>query len=322
MSSKSIKEMKDEMKAMGKTIPDTSNMNIEKAREVIEAAYKSAMSAPPADPEPEDGHEVEDSIKASEVMKMMAEMRAEMQKRDQTIDDLKKQVEAKAAAASPATGASLLLDPAVRLALRSIQEQPTNEKGLMRMQYVNDDDRLPAPVTFYTNKRNQKLFHVMIHGQPVANPLNLDVVRFRNLFWFRNPRTGRIDTRGEFVTESKSMAEWIRKSNKYGVEIFETVEEVVSMSENSEWADIRDRHLTALNNKSDSDIDRMAHQYGIAIGRGVDYYQIRKKIAEKLADAEVSTFVNSTQEKLRASQNSQAIIQQHLGAGMMPVLQP
>jgi len=80
------------------------------------------------------------------------------------------------------------------------------------------------------------------------------------------------------------MADWIRKSNKYGVEIFESVEEVAELSDNSVWADLRDRHLSVLKLRRDDEIDRLAHKYEIPIGKGADYQKIRKAVAEKLAN--------------------------------------
>ena len=51
------------------------------------------------------------------------------------------------------------------------------------------------------------------------------------------------------------MAEWIRRSNKFGVEIFESTTEMAKLSDRSEWADIRDRYLTMLNMKLDAEVE-------------------------------------------------------------------
>lgn len=312
--SKTIKELKEEIKAKGRTPADTSGLGPDDQHALLTeqlAEITGESGGEQATPE------LKGADQAAEMLRMMAQMRndmAEMGRRHaEEIASLKAQ------AASPEK--STFQDPAFIKAMRAINERHVNDKGLVRMDYVNEEDRLETPIVFYTNKRNQKLFHVTIAGQHVADPLNMGCVRFRNLFWFRNPETGRIETRGELVVSSKALAEWIRKDGKYGVEIFESVDEVMKLSKNSEWADVRDRHLVAMRSKLDSDVDRLAHHYGIPVGRGADYAQVRKAVAEKLADEEIAQGSHMRSERDKEMQRSNAIIQQRLGNGI-PILQP
>lgn len=316
MSTKTIKELKAELEALGAPTPDTDKMTVD---QVKEAYAKAIEEAKPSDPG--DGIEAKDAAAVKEMMKLMADMRKEMSKRDAVIDEMRKKLDASVASGSSGSHSSnMLFDPGVQLALKHIGQKQTSDKGLLRMEYANDDDRLDEPIVFYTNKRNQRLHQVFIAGQPIAPPLNMDVVRFRPLFWFRNPKTNRVDTRGELVVHSKQLAEWIRKSNKYGVEIFESIEEVMHLSENSAWADVRDRILSGLNMKSDSDIDRLANRYGVNIGRGADYSQVRKLIAEKMTNEQMSSEQHGATEANAFRVHSEAIMRQHLG-GNIPIVQ-
>lgn len=322
-TTKTIKELRSEVEALGIPMPATDKMTVEDVKSTLAAAIEAAKAT--ASKAAGDGEhspvEAKDADAVKDMMQMMSEMRKEMAKRDAAIDDMRKRLDAKIAVAAPeSSSANLLMDPSIRLALKAIGEKSTNEKGLLRMEYANEDDKLKEPIVFYTNKRNQRLHQVFIAGQPVAPPLNMDVVRFRPLFWFRNPKTNKVDTRGELVVQSKQLAEWIRKSNKYGIEIFESIEEVMQLSDNSTWADARDRILSGLRLKSDSDIDRMASQYSIPIGRGADYFQIRKAIAEKMTDEQMALGNQAQVEHNVFRQHSEAIMRQHL-AGNIPVVQ-
>jgi len=324
LETKSIKELKDELRSHGADIPDTSRMNIDDAKSLLIDKIKEAklMSGANPPPPPETTKAAATPQDASALMDMMADMQRQMAKltenaanKDKEIERLR--LEVTTAASGKVSEKSLLQDPAILAALRHIMDKPTNDKGLLRMSYINDDDRI-EPVTFFTNKYNQRLHQVIIGGQPIANPLNLDVVRFHNRFRFLSKATGRLETRGDFTTESRAMAEWIRRSNKFGVEIFESTTEMAELSDRSEWADIRDRYLTMLNSKLDAEVDRFADQYSVSRGTGENYTVIRKLVAEKMADAEVNNNRDSLNRRDDLNRSSSIIMKEHLG-GLLPV---
>ena len=324
LETKSIKELKEELKSLNADIPDTSRMSIDDAKGLLIDKIKEAKLMSGATPQPPvETTKAETTTKdASALMEMMADMQRQMAKlaenaanKDKEIERLR--LEVTSAASGKLGEKSLLQDPAVLAALRHIMEKPTTEKGLLRMHYINDEDRI-EPVTFFTNKYNQRLHQVIIGGQSIANPLNLDVVRFHNRFRFLNKATGRLETRGDFTTESRAMAEWIRRSNKFGVEIFESTTEMAKLSDRSEWADIRDRYLTMLNMKLDAEVDRFADQYNISRGTGENYTTIRKLVAEKMADAEVNHNRDGLNKREDLNRSSSIIIKEHLG-GLLPV---
>ena len=329
-TTKSIKELKDELKELGAQVPDTSKMSIDDARTLLtnkinEAKLLNSGSTPPPPPETPTIKAPVSNSDSSVIMQMLADMKQQMAAMNAKIADKDKEIERLRAEITHSGGEkmsekSILQDPAFLAAMRAITEKPVNDKGLLQMAYINDEDRLPEPVTFFTNKYNQRLHHVIIGGQPIANPLHLDVVRFNNRFRFKDERTGKLETRGDYTTESRSMAEWIRRSNKFGVEIFETTAEMAKLSDRSEWADIRDRYLTMLNGKLDAEVDAYATNYNIPRGSGHDYHLIRKAVAERMADEEVNRFKEGLVTRDTHSERSKMLIKEHLG-GLMPVNQ-
>ncbi len=312
LKSETINRLKAEIKAKGKEVPSLEDLKLDDQIALLqdvltEADDKAASKGAELKDEPSG-----EDIKA--VMQMVKDMREEQARmkrdgeaKDKQIELLAKAVQEKAIASSP-TG-SVVNDPQFRELMRNLMNKDTNERGLVRLQYVDESDRC-APVTFFTNKLHQKIWHVDIGGQHVAPPLNEPFIRFHNLFHFKDQHTGRVITRGEYTTESTTMVEYLRKSNKYGVEIFETAEEVAQLSDNSTWADLRDKHLAILKLKLDSDVDKLAYKYKIPIGKGADYMVIRKKVAEELANEDQVRMEAGRQQQAKEREASELLIKQ------------
>jgi len=172
--------------------------------------------------------------------------------------------------------------------MREINRPDHSKDGIIPMEFANAEDKCD-PVTFFGTKSKIKIGVIEVGGQRLSPPNNNEWVVFQNDFWFRDPFTGKLHVRCHYTTQSKAMAEYLRKSNKYRVEIFEDTNEASAVSENSYWADIRDQHLQAIKGRPEHLVVQQAMALGISIGSATDHFAICKLLAEKEADAQIAS---------------------------------
>ncbi len=172
--------------------------------------------------------------------------------------------------------------------MREINRPDRNEGGTIPMEFANDEDKC-EPVTFFGTKSNIKIGIIEVGGQQLSPPNNHKWVVFKNDFWFRDPFTNKLHVRCHYTSASKLMIEYIRKSNKYRVEIFEDTNEASAMSENSYWADVRDQHLQAIKGRPEHVVVQQAMARGINVGSATDHFSICKLLAEKEADDQIAS---------------------------------
>lgn len=173
--------------------------------------------------------------------------------------------------------------------MREINRPDHSKDGIIPMEFANTDDKLDEPVTFFGTKSRIKIGVIEVGGQRLSPPNNHEWVVFQNDFWFRDNFTGKLHVRCHYTTQSKAMAEYLRKSNKYRVEIFEDTAEASAVSENSYWADIRDQHLQAIKGRPEHLVVQQAMAKGISIGSATDHFAICKLLAEKEADEQIAS---------------------------------
>lgn len=303
-----INDLKKSIQAAGKKVPNIEDMKLDDAIELLKGVLEEGTTKPQ-----NPGVELKKEPTQPDMTAILAsiqDLRRELTKKDEQIELLAKAVTERAVNAHP--NASIIHDPGFQAILRQMANKDVNDKGLVRMEYANEDDRC-KPVTFITTKLNQKLYHITIGGQHMAPPLNYPFVRFENLFWFKNQETGRVTYRGEFTTESIMMCDWIRKSHKFGVEIYDSMEEAAQLSQNSEWADLRDNHLAILRLSDDDAVSKRAYAFNLPFGKGTDMNKLRKQIAEKMADDDMAKAQEAKREFLKQRSADSILIKEHLG---------
>ncbi len=173
--------------------------------------------------------------------------------------------------------------------MREINRPDHSKDGIIPMEFANAEDKLDEPVTFFGTKSRIKIGVIEVGGQRLSPPNNNDWVVFQNDFWFRDQFTGKLHVRCHYTTQSKAMAEYLRKSNKYRVEIFEDTNEASAVSENSYWADIRDQRLQVIKGRPEHTVVQQAMARGININSATDHFSICKLLAEKEADEQIAS---------------------------------
>lgn len=173
--------------------------------------------------------------------------------------------------------------------LRESNRPDFNKNGAVPLQYYNEADKLPEPVTFFGTRSRVRIGTIDVAGQRIDPPNNYEWVVFQNDFWFRDQFTGKLHVRCHFTTQSKLMVDFIRMSPKYRVEIFEDTNEASVVSENSYWADIRDQRLQVIKGRPEHIVVQQAMDRGINISSATEHFQICKLLAEKEADEQIAS---------------------------------
>ena len=296
-----ITKAKEDIKLLGLDVPERAEeLTDEGYLEQLKAFYKENKSAPKKTKQEAEKADAlagqpdgTTHFTAEQVEQMLSKMqssfeerlkkeREERQKDNEKLDKVLQQLQM----SNPSTEkGNLMQDPQFLAAMDQIIHGRERKDGLIDSRYVNEADRI-KPTTFWATKKFGKLSFRIEGGVRIAPPNGSDGVKF--FYNFRNvdPQTLRITTRGYFVTESRLMAEWLRKHEKFGVEIFENIEEADKQNSNSDWADARDRYLQILNQQTDDRIINTALQLGVRFNQKTSITEIKRLVAERQANKE------------------------------------
>ena len=291
-----ITKAKEDIKLLGLDVPEQAeDQSKEDYLSVLKAFHKDNKNAPKKTKEeqpPIGANEVGTTRFTAEVVEQMLQKQAaqfeerlkkereERDKENQKLDKVLRQLQA----SSPSSEkGNLMQDPAFLAAMDQIIHGRERKDGLIDSRYVNEADRI-KPVTFWATKKFGKLTFRIEGGVRISPPNGSEGVKFHYNFRNVDPQTLRITTRGYFVTESRLMAEWLRKHEKFGVEIFENIEDADQQNANSDWADARDRALQILNQQTDDRIINVALQLGVKFNQKTSIPDIKRLVAEKQAN--------------------------------------
>jgi hypothetical protein len=249
--------------------------------------------------------------------KQLQDEREQRQKDNKVLDDIAAKLGAQSLVQTGAGTESILQNPEFIAAMDRIIHGKRNEStGLISERYVNPSDRI-APVTFFATKKFGMLRFRVEGGVRIEPPNGSEGVKFTYNFRNIDPQTLRITTRGHFTTESKSMYEWIKKHEKYGVEIFENPNEADKMSANSDWADARDRHMTILRQRTDDHTISAALQLGIKFNGDTHILELQRLVAERLANKEFEQRTSERAEFLKERQADALLMDRVAGVKAM-----
>lgn len=279
-----IAAMKAKLVSEGLTIPSA----IDGVSEDEQIAALKTILGDEEEPSRE-GTEFKD-IGAKEIKALLGainDLQKQVAKRDNDVDALNRKITELSSGGGFGAPGSQYNEDFIRM-MREINRPERNEGGTIPMEFANDDDKCD-PVTFFSTKANVKIGVIEVGGQQLSPPNNHKWVIFQNDFWFRDNFTQKLHVRGHYTTSSKLMIEYIRKSNKYRVEIFEDTNEASAMSENSYWADIRDQRLQAIKGRPEHVVVQQAISRGINIGAATEHFHICKLLAEKEADEQIAS---------------------------------
>ncbi len=278
-----ITRLKEKLKAAGKSIPpNLASMSEDDQIITMEIIIGDEGD----DPKTNGGTEFKD-IGQPEVKALLGAIKDLQKQREQDKAEFEKRLSALSGGGGFGAPGSQFNEDFIRM-MREINRPERNKGGTIPMEFANDEDKC-EPVTFFGTKSNIKIGIIEVGGQQLSPPNNHEWVVFKNDFWFRDPFTGKLHVRCHYTTSSKLMIEYIRKSNKYRVEIFEDTNEASAVSENSYWADVRDQHLQVIKGRPEHIVVQQAIARGINIGSATDHFSICKLLAEKEADDQIAS---------------------------------